>query len=104
MPESLLSWTAVLAGAGLGAIYFGGLWWTVRRAASFRRPVLSMLVSVWLRMSVALGGFYVVAGGNWKRLLLCLLGFVVARVVVTWLARSPTPSGAATATEVLHAP
>jgi F1F0 ATPase subunit 2 len=104
MPESVLLWIALLAGGGLGAIYFGGLWWTVRHAASFRRPVLSVLVSVWLRMSVAVGGFYVVAGGNWKRLLLCLFGFFVARMAATWLVRTPTPSRVAMATEILRAP
>jgi len=34
-----------------------------------------------------LAGFYFVSGGHWERLLLCLLGFVIARVVVTWLTR-----------------
>ena len=34
--------------------------------------------------------FTLSAGGHWERLLLCLLGFVIARLVVTWLTR---PSG-----------
>ncbi len=104
MPESALLCLAVLAGAALGAIYFGGLWWSVRRAASSRRPALSMLVSALLRMGIALGGFYLVADGNWKRLLLCLLGFVVARAAVTWLLRPATPSSLAAGTEMRHAP
>jgi F1F0 ATPase subunit 2 len=104
MHESLRLWMALPTGAGLGAIYFGGLWWTVRHAASFRRPVLSMLVSVLLRMSIALSGFYLSAAGSLNRLLLCLLGFVIARAAVTWLARSPTPSGIGTAAGRLHAP
>jgi F1F0 ATPase subunit 2 len=104
MPDSLQPWLAVLAGGGLGAIYFGGLWWTVRRAMSFRRPAASMLVSALLRMSVALGGFYLVAAGRWERLLLCLLGFVVARAAVTRLARPPAPSGPSAAREIAHAP
>ncbi len=83
MPDALAAMLALVAGAGLGAIYFGGLWWTVRRAGAFRRPAFSMLVSVLVRMSVALGGFYLVAGDSWQRLLLCLLGFVVARAAVT---------------------
>lgn len=101
MPETVPALMAVLAGAGLGAVYFGGLWWTVRRAASFRRPVISILFSVLLRVSLALSGFYAVAGGSWQRLLLCLLGFVIARAAITWLVRPRSPSGS---TGVLDAP
>ena len=44
-------------------------------------------------MSLALAGFYFVAGGHWQRLLACLLGFVIARLIVTRLtgeAKQPT--------------
>ncbi len=92
---------ALLAGVGLGAIYFGGLWWTVRRAGSFRRPALSMLASVIVRMAVALGGFHLVAGASWQRLLLCLLGFVVGRAAVSWWVRHAARD---TASGILHAP
>ena len=81
---------AVLAGAALGLVFYAGLWWTVRRAATFRRPGLSVLTSLLLRMSVTLGGFYLVAGANWARLLLCLMGFLLARAAVTWLTRLPS--------------
>jgi hypothetical protein len=30
-------------------------------------------------------GFYLVSGNHWERLVACLLGFVVARIVVTRL-------------------
>ena len=104
MPEALPALLAVVSGAGIGAIYFGGLWWTVRRAGSFRRPALSMLVSILLRMSLVLAGFYLVAGDSWQRLLLCLLGFVVARVAVTRLLRPAAPSQVAATAEIFHAP
>ena len=87
----------MVAGAGLGTFYFGALWWTVRHAGSFRRPVSSMLSSVLVRMSLALGGFYVVAGHSWQRLLLCLIGFLVGRAAVNWQLRTA-------AIEVAHAP
>ena len=74
----------------LGAIFFGGLWWTVRKGVSSKQPALWFFGSLLLRMSIALAGFYFVARGHWERLLLCLLGFVMARLVVTWLTR---PSG-----------
>jgi F1F0 ATPase subunit 2 len=79
---------AGLAGALLGAIFFGGLWWTVGHGVSARRPALLFVTSVVLRMGITLVGFYFVSGGQWKRLVACLVGFVIARTVVTWLVRA----------------
>lgn len=79
---------AGLAGAALGAIFFGGLWWTVRNGVSSPRPARWFLGSLLIRTGIAVTGFYFVSGGRWERLLACLLGFVMARVVVTWLTRS----------------
>jgi F1F0 ATPase subunit 2 len=89
MNEALTLGLAGLGGIGLGAIFFGGLWWTVRRGVPSRRPALWLIGSLLLRMGVALGGFYLVAGGHWQRLVACLLGFVAARLVLTRLARPP---------------
>jgi F1F0 ATPase subunit 2 len=80
---------ALLAGIVLGAIFFGGLWWTVRRGVSSRRPALWFLGSLLLRAAIALAGFYFVARGDWRRLVACLLGFILGRIGVTWLARAP---------------
>ncbi|QBB71158.1 ATP synthase subunit I [Pseudolysobacter antarcticus] len=86
--SDLLTWALVWsAGVALGAIFFGGLWWTVRRGVLSEHPAVWFLVSVMLRTSLVLGGFYVVADGQWPRLLLCLLGFVMAREGLTWLTR-----------------
>ena len=82
----------LLAGAAgllLGAIFFGGLWWTVRKGLSARQPALWFFGSMLLRMGIALAGFYFVGRGDWRRLMACLLGFVIARFVVTWLTRAP---------------
>ena len=79
---------ALLAGVLLGAMFFGGLWWTVRRAPSSKRAALWFFGSLLLRTSIALAGFYFVAGGHWERLLVCLLGFVMARLIVTRLTRA----------------
>jgi hypothetical protein len=38
-------------------------------------------------MGITLAGFYFVAGSDWKRLLCCLLGFVLARLAVTLFTR-----------------
>ena len=74
----VLAWAAGLV---LGAMFFGGLWWTVRRASSSRRPALWFFGSLLLRMSIAAGRLLLRLGrAHWERLLLCLLGFVMARL------------------------
>jgi F1F0 ATPase subunit 2 len=93
MYETLMLGLAGIAGAVLGAIFFGGLWWTVRKTIRSKQPALWLLASMLLRTSIALAGFYLVGQGHWERLLLCLSGFIVARLVVTALTRSPQPSG-----------
>jgi F1F0 ATPase subunit 2 len=88
MTEALSLVLATVAGVLLGVIFFGGLWWTVRKGASSQQPALWFLCSLLLRTSTALVGFYLVCGGHWERLLVCLLGFVMARHIVTRLTRT----------------
>jgi F1F0 ATPase subunit 2 len=95
---------APVAGLLLGAIFFGGLWWTIRRGVSSERPAAWFAGSLLLRLSVTVAGFYFVAGGDAKRLLLCLVGFVVARLVVTRLTRPPGESRIRPAREASRAP
>ncbi len=92
MIEPLTLILAGLAGGVLGAIFFGGLWWTVRKGVSAPNPALWFLGSMLLRMGMALAGFYFVAGGQWQRLVACLLGFLMARLGLIWLTRSPNRS------------
>lgn len=73
----------LVAGMLLGAFFFGGLWWTVQKGLSARQPALWFITSVFLRSAVVLSGFYFAAGPDWKRLMLCLLGFVIARFAIT---------------------
>jgi F1F0 ATPase subunit 2 len=73
----------LLAGMLLGTLFFGGLWWTVLKGLSARQPALWFGVSLLLRTGIVLAGFYFVSGAEWKRLLLCLFGFIIARFVVT---------------------
>lgn len=78
---------ALAAGILLGAIFFGGLWWTVVRGVSSGLPALCFLGSMLLRTGIVLSGFYFVSAGDWKRLLASLLGFVIARLVAKRLIR-----------------
>lgn len=89
MNEAVPRGFAVVAGLALGLIFFGGLWWTLRKGLSSPRPALLFLGSMLLRTTAALIGVYLVGNGHWDRMLLYLLGFVSARLVVTWWTRLP---------------
>jgi F1F0 ATPase subunit 2 len=104
MNETLTLLLAWLAGGSLGAIFFGGLWWTVRRGVSSPRPALWFFGSLLLRMSIALAGFYFVGRGHWERLVACLLGFIIARFIVMRLTRTPSERHPSPAKEASHAP
>lgn len=82
MSDALALALALLAGALLGVFFFGGLWWTVQKGVTSETPALWFLGSLLLRTSLILAGFYVAAQGHWSRLAACLLGFVIARIIV----------------------
>jgi len=63
MNETLMLMLAWAAGGGLGAVFFGGLWWTVRKGVSSKQPALWFFASLLVRMSIALAGFYFVGRG-----------------------------------------
>ena len=104
MNEALPAVLTCAAGAGIGAIFFGGLWWTVHRGASSPRPARWFFGSTLLRMGIALAGFYYASDGRWERLLLCLLGFFMARVAITWLTRPAAENETRATQEASHAP
>lgn len=104
MNEVLILTSAMAAGLLLGALFFGGLWWTVIRGVSSPRPALWFFSSMLLRMSLTLTGFYFVGGEDWRRWLLCLLGFVLARLAVKRLTRPPVVPHNVRAAETIYAP
>ena len=104
MNEALTWVLALAAGAGLGMVFFAGLWWTVRKGLASRQPALWLFCSLLLRMSIVLVGFYFVGLGHWQRLVVCLLGFVLARFVVQYLSGPPVEPQHSPTQEVHHAP
>lgn len=104
MNETLALGLSWLAGAALGAFFFGGLWWTVRKSLVSRQPAVWVFCSLLLRMGVTMTGFYWVAGANWQRLLACVIGFFVARHIVLRLTRTPEEILARKPQEARHAP
>jgi F1F0 ATPase subunit 2 len=88
MNETLFMILAFTAGLALGTLFFGGLWFTVKKTVTAKIPAIWFLGSFFLRVSIVLIGFYFVSNGSWQRLLICLLGFVVARFIVMYFTKS----------------
>jgi F1F0 ATPase subunit 2 len=96
---------AFVAGALLGAFFFGGLWWTVQKGVNSERPALWFLGSLLLRTGVLLAGIHFVSQGHWSRLVACLFGFLIARVIVVKrLTRAPAEEHTQLKQETIHAP
>jgi F1F0 ATPase subunit 2 len=87
MNELLFIVLSGLAGAVLGTLFFGGLWWTVRKALESPQPALWLAGSLLCRTGIVLAGFYLVGHEDWKRLFACLVGFICGRFVIMRLTR-----------------
>ena len=95
---------AFVVGGLLGGFFFGGLWWTVRRGLASQSPARWFLGGMMLRMGITLSGFYYVGGGDWRRWLSCLIGFVLARLVVNRLTRISAEKRRSLTPETSYAP
>lgn len=83
LPQPLVALLAVLAGAALGGLYFGGLWWTVSRLPERDHPYRLLALSFGLRTAVVLAGFWaLVRLGGWGPPVLGLGGFLLARLLL----------------------
>ncbi len=100
-----LRWALVFfSGLLLGAVFFGGLWWTVRTSIAAKRPALLFFGSLLLRTGVVLTGFYLIGGDDSLRFMTCLLGFVSARIIVSRYTRPPLQPDKAGSLGGYHAP
>lgn len=87
LPQMATILAALLAGLALGALFYGGLWWTVLRGTRSTRPVIWFLTSLLLRMSLLLTGIYLAADGQWQRLMACMAGLLLARSILLRMSR-----------------
>lgn len=71
--------TGALGGAALGALYFGGLWLTLRRVETARRPAALVAGSYLARLGVAALGFGWLASRGIGPVAAGLLAFVAVR-------------------------
>ena len=86
---------AAAAGLALGAFYFGGLWWTVRRLPGARHPAVLLLASFLLRGTVLVAGVLAASGGRWRRVAACLAGLLLVRLAAGLRLHAPAPTARA---------
>lgn len=70
------------AGALAGAVFFGGLHWTVWRLAAARRPAALAAGSFVVRSAAVVAVFFLMMNGSFFRALAGLAGLVVVRTVI----------------------
>lgn len=88
MSDILGMGVALLFGALLGAFFFGGLWWTIQKGIASQWVAVWFIGSLLLRSVAVMTGFYFVSQHHWSRFAACVLGFLLARIIVVkWLGR-----------------
>lgn len=103
MNEFLSLIAAFAAGILLGGMFFGGLWWTVKKVLGSDKSALWLFGSLLLRTGFTMAGFYFFARDGWENLTACLLGFIAARLLVTHLTK-PAENQPFSPQEPNHAP
>lgn len=84
---------SMLAGLILGAIYFGGLWFSLSRLLPLKHASAWLMLSFLIRNLIVLFGFYWTMDGRWERLVVAFLGFTLVRVFLSRHAAQKLPSG-----------
>lgn len=87
MNEVISLLPALFVGIILGILFFGGLLLTVRLGLSSKHTTLIFLASMIIRMAMVILGFYYIGGDNWKKMLVCLGGFLIARIAITQITK-----------------
>lgn len=79
----IMIWILIfVSGALLGIVYFGGLLLTIRQITQSKRPALIMILSLFTRVAVVVSGFYWLTGGQWRELIVALIGFISIRMLM----------------------
>ena len=91
---------ALFGGIILGILFFGGLWLTVRKGLTSKRPGIIFIVSLILRMGIVVMGFYYIGGDSWQKMVVCLVGFLMARIAIFHLTKKDKQTQTAVINEV----
>ncbi len=88
MNETLHVLLAFITGVALGGVFFMGLWLTVKKMVVSKTPAMLMIVSFILRTGITLVGFYYVSFNNPALSIICLFGFILARIIIKRFTKS----------------
>lgn len=79
-----ITWFVVnfAGGVALGGVFFGGLWLTARSLTKTAGGPLLVVLSFTGRTALVLFGMYWLTGADWRYVLACLAGFLLARTVI----------------------
>lgn len=72
----------LVAGTAVGAIYFYGLWLTVKKVPYAEKKNWLLFTSFVIRMGIVLLVFYFAAQRQWQNLIACFAGFMIIRFAV----------------------
>lgn len=67
----------------ISGCYFFGLWLTVKKVVTLRRPYLGLFISFFVRLVLCLGAFYLFVQPVWFEILPAMVGFLVMRFFST---------------------
>jgi F1F0 ATPase subunit 2 len=87
MSEIVYMVLAFIGGLALGMLFFGGLWLTTKKVITSKMPGILFSASFLIRAAITITGFYYISLGHWQRLLVCVLGYIVARFAVMHLTK-----------------
>lgn len=90
MDKILVLLSIFVAGLLLGAFFFGGLWWTTKKALVSKTPMLWFFSSLVIRLGITLVVLYYISRNHWERMLICLLGFIIARIIIVRITKKQT--------------
>ena len=80
--NTLISYVLIfLAGVGLGIAYFAVLWVVVNKLTRIKYPGVFVFFTFLGRIALLLLLFYWLTQATWLSLVICLLGFVLGRIV-----------------------
>lgn len=79
----------LFVGIILGIVFFGGLYITVEKMSDVKNPSILLLISFVLRMAILIGGLYLVSRHGFKDMMLALLGIILIKLLMIYLAKRP---------------
>ena len=88
MNKIIVLFSVFVAGLLLGAFFFGGLWWTTKKALISKSPMIWFFSSLVIRLGITLVVLYFISRNHWERMLICLLGFIIARIIIVRITKN----------------